>query len=106
MKFKRCFNLIDPIESRNGEFKDIWFTWNNNQDGRNLFFSHCHFLAHHDPTHTHVPHIYTTIPFILKISKDDPFIVVVRAHSDPHVHSLHDQSLQVGIIVDTYVQKL
>ena len=36
----------------------------------------------------------------------DSSIVVVRAHSDLQVHSLHDQSLQVGVIVDSYVQHL
>ena len=34
----------------------------------------------------------------------DPSIVIVRAYSNPHVHSLHDQSSQVGMIMDTYVQ--
>ena len=29
----------------------------------------------------------------LLFDEDDPSPVVVRAHSDPHVHSLHDQSL-------------
>ena len=37
-------------------------------------------------------------------AKDDSSTGVVRAHSDPHIHSLHDQSSQVGVIVDTYVQ--
>ena len=32
--------------------------------------------------------------------------VVVRAHSNPHVHSLHDQSSQVDVIVDPYVHQL
>ena len=32
--------------------------------------------------------------------------VVARAHSDPQVHSLHDQSSQVDVIVDPYVQQL
>ena len=31
----------------------------------------------------------------LLIDEGDPSIVVARAHFDPHVHSLHDQSLQV-----------
>ena len=30
----------------------------------------------------------------------------VRAHSNLHVHSLHDQSSQVDVIVDPYVQQL
>ena len=42
----------------------------------------------------------------LLFAEENPSIVVVRAHFDPHVHSLHDQSLQVGMIVDTYVQQL
>ena len=42
----------------------------------------------------------------LIFAKDDPYIVVVRAHSDTHVHSLHDQSSQVDVIVDSYVQQL
>ena len=42
----------------------------------------------------------------LLFDEDDPFIVVARAHSDPHVHSLHDQSLQVDVIVDPYIQQL
>ena len=29
----------------------------------------------------------------LLFDEDDPSTVVVRAHSNPHVHSLHDQSL-------------
>ena len=32
--------------------------------------------------------------------------IVVRAHSDSLVHSLHDQSSQVDMIVDPYVQLL
>lgn len=36
--------------------------------------------------------------------EDDPSIVVVRTHFDPHVHYVHDQSLQVGVIMDPYVQ--
>ena len=36
----------------------------------------------------------------------DSSTVVARAHSDPHVHSLHDQSEQVGVIVDPYEQQL
>ena len=42
----------------------------------------------------------------LLIDECDLSIVVARAHSDPQVHSLHDQSSQVGVIVDSYVQKL
>ena len=42
----------------------------------------------------------------LLFDEDNPSIVVARAHYDPHVHSLHDQPLQVGVIVDTYVQQL
>ena len=40
----------------------------------------------------------------LLFDEDDPSSVFVRAHSDPHVHSLHDQSYQVDMIVDSYVQ--
>ena len=43
---------------------------------------------------------------LLLFSKDNPSIVVVRAHSDPYFHSVHDQSSQVGMIVDNYVQHL
>ena len=42
----------------------------------------------------------------LLFDEDDPSTVVARAHSDPHVHSLHDQSSQVDMIVDPYEQKL
>ena len=38
----------------------------------------------------------------LLIDECDPSTVVVRAHSNPQVHSLHDQSSQVGMIVDPY----
>ena len=41
---------------------------------------------------------------IVLFAEDNPSIVVMSAHFDPHVHSLHDQSSQVGMIVDTYVQ--
>ena len=34
----------------------------------------------------------------------DTSSVITRVHSDPSIHSLHDQSLQVDVIVDTYVQ--
>ena len=40
----------------------------------------------------------------LLFDEDDPSIVVARDHSDPHVHSLHDQSSQFDVIVDPYVQ--
>ena len=43
---------------------------------------------------------------LLLFIKDEPSIVFVRAHFDPHVHSLHDQSLQADVIVDTYIQHL
>ena len=36
----------------------------------------------------------------------DPSTVVVRTHFDTHLHSLHDQSSQVDLIVDPYVQQL
>ena len=40
----------------------------------------------------------------LLFDEDDPSIVFTRSHSNPHVHSLHDQSLQSDVVVDTYVQ--
>ena len=40
----------------------------------------------------------------LLIDEGDTSTVVARAHSDPQVHSLHDQSSQVGVIVDPYEQ--
>ena len=42
--------------------------------------------------------------FYLLFDEDDPSTIFVRAHYNPHVHSSHDQSSQVGVIVDTYVQ--
>ena len=42
----------------------------------------------------------------LLFAEDNPSTVVARAYFDPHVHSLHDQSLQVSVIVDTSVQHL
>lgn len=35
---------------------------------------------------------------------DDPSLIVAREHSDPLVHSLHDHSFEVDMIVDSYVQ--
>ena len=35
-----------------------------------------------------------------------PSSVITRVPFDPLVHSLHDQSLQVEVIVDTYDQQL
>ena len=32
--------------------------------------------------------------------------VVTRAHSDPPIHSLHDRSSLVDVILDPYVQQL
>lgn len=40
----------------------------------------------------------------LLIDEGDSSTVVARAHSDPHVHFLHDKSSQVGVIVDPYEQ--
>ena len=37
---------------------------------------------------------------------DDVHLLFARTHSDPYVHSLHDQSLQVDVIVGPYVQQL
>ena len=31
-----------------------------------------------------------------------PSLVVMRVHSNPPIHSLHDRSSQVEVIVDTY----
>ena len=45
---------------------------------------------------------FDDIPFLF--DEDDPSRIVVKAHSDSHVHSLHDQSSQVDVIVDTYEQ--
>lgn len=42
----------------------------------------------------------------LLFDEGDPSIVVARAHSDPHIHSLHDQCSHVDVIVDPYVQYL
>lgn len=42
----------------------------------------------------------------LLFDEDDPSLIVARDHSDPLVHSLHDQSLEVDMIVDTFVQHL
>ncbi len=36
--------------------------------------------------------------------EEDPSSIVAREHSDPLVHSLHDQSYKVDMIVDPYVQ--
>ena len=41
----------------------------------------------------------------LLFDEEDPSLVVARAHSDPHVHCLHDQPLQANVIVDTYVKQ-
>ena len=42
------------------------------------------------------------LPLLLDVEK--PSSVATRAPSDPLVHSLHDQSSQVEVIVDTYDQ--
>ena len=47
---------------------------------------------------------FSLMRMILLFDEDDPSLVVVRAHSDPHVHSLHDRSSQVEVIMDTYEQ--
>ena len=39
----------------------------------------------------------------LLFDEEDPSSGVARAHSNPLVHSLHDQSSQVDMIVDPYV---
>ena len=42
----------------------------------------------------------------LLLNEVAPSSVVMRAPSDPLVHSLHDRSSQVEVIVDTYEQQL
>ena len=42
----------------------------------------------------------------LLFDEDEPSSVVLRAHFNPSIHSLHDQSYQVDMIVDPYVQQL
>ena len=42
----------------------------------------------------------------LLFDEEDPSSVVAREYSDPLVHSLHDQSYQVDMIVDSYAQQL
>ena len=44
------------------------------------------------------------LPLLLDVAA--PSLVITRAPSDPLVHSLHDQSSQVKVIVDTYDQQL
>ena len=53
---------------------------------------------------TYLEHFYDDLPLLF--TKDDSSIVVSRAHSDPQFHSLHDQSFQVGMIVDSHLQHL
>ena len=36
--------------------------------------------------------------------EEESSLIVMRAHSNPPVHSLHDQSSQVDMIVDPYVK--
>ena len=38
--------------------------------------------------------------------EDDSFAVVARAHSDPQFNFLHDQSFQIGMLVDSHLQHL
>ena len=40
----------------------------------------------------------------LLFDEEDPSSIVIKAPSNPLVHSLHDQSSQVDMIVDPYVQ--
>ena len=42
----------------------------------------------------------------LLFDEEDPSSIVTREHTGPLVHSLHDQSSQVDMIMDPYVQKL
>lgn len=37
-KFKRKFNLVDPMENMHDKFQDIWFTWCNNQSGKHRVY--------------------------------------------------------------------
>ena len=51
---------------------------------------------HHSTTHAYiatmkVPNSLDDLHLLL--DGDDPSTIVARAHSDPHIHSLHDQSL-------------
>ena len=39
----------------------------------------------------------------LLFDEDYPSLVVTREHSDPLIHSLHNQSFKVDMIMDTYV---
>ena len=79
-------------------------------------FSPCAYIAtvkgpsHHGTSHLPAP---TSVDLgdrpedlHLLIGEGDSSTVVARAHSDPQVHSLHDQSSQVDVIVDPYVQQL
>ena len=66
--------------------------------------------SHHGTCHLPAPASVDLVDRLedlhLLIDEGDTSTVVARAHSDPHVHSLHDQSSQVGMIVDPYEQKL
>ena len=42
----------------------------------------------------------------LLFAEGDPSPVVTRDHSDPPVHSLHDQSSHIDMIMDPYIQQL
>ena len=42
----------------------------------------------------------------LLFNKEYPSSTITRAHSNPPIHFLYDQSYQVDMIVDPYVQKL
>ena len=56
---------------------------------------------------SHVEYLGDIIDDIhLLFDEEDPSSFVVREYSDPPVNSLHDQSYQVDMIVDPYVQKL
>ena len=49
---------------------------------------------------SHIADLGDIIDYIhLLFDEEDPSLVVARAHSNPHVHSLHDQSLQVDVVV-------
>ena len=59
------------------------------------------FVESHKPN---LGDIFDEIPLLF--DENDPSTVVARAHFDSLVHSLHDQSSQVDMTMDPYVQQL
>ena len=54
---------------------------------------------------SHIAYLGDNIDYIhLLFDESDTSSIVTRAHSDPPVHSLHDQSSQLDVIMDTYEQ--